>query len=130
MFPIAENESSFPVLGDAANTPCVYVGRYFPFFEFLSIVAEQTISAAEPQVSLKIFVDGETVADIRAFLGEHEGKVFAIKAGDAFEIIVEKDRSIPNPYITLPVLHNLRDFNEVSSYVRARVENVDTMRIV
>ena len=107
MLPIAENESSFPVLSDAADTSCVYIGRYFLLFERLPVVAEQTISTTEPQVSLKILVDGETVADVRILLGDYKCKVLSIEAGDAFELMVDKDRCIPDPYITVPVLHYL-----------------------
>ncbi|MCY3790419.1 MAG: hypothetical protein OXH63_16720 [Gemmatimonadetes bacterium] len=88
------------------------------------------MSTAEPQMPLKVLIDGETVFDIRAFLGVYESKVFAIEAGDTFDIRVETGRNIPNPYISVPILRDLRDFTDVSGQVRAKVENVDTMRIV
>ena len=84
-------------------------------------------------MSLKVLVDGETVADIRAFFRNYECKVFAVEAGDAFEffaLTVEIRGCIPNPYITVSVLRDLRDFSRGYRFVRMKTENVDTMCIV
>ena len=98
--------------------------------ELLPIIAEQAIDAAKPQVSVVVLVDDETVVDIKVRLGGYQCKVLAIKTTNAFFYLLEIVRRIPDPYITSPVLYNLRDLTPAFRDLRTETENADTMRIV
>ena len=78
------------------------------FFKLLPIVLEQAIDAAKPQVAIAVLTDSETVVDIVIF-SAYKFKVLAIEAKNAFLYTVEQGSCIPDPYITSPILHDLRN---------------------